>query len=82
MLDLQEKTSEILVTLDDLVEGLREGLHFLALVIAGLLETIGQLLLQVDGICSEVALIELLRLMHGGVLVGTALRSVRGLIHN
>jgi hypothetical protein len=84
LLDLEEEAAEVLVSLDDLIEGLREGLQLLTLVVTRLLQTIRQLLLQKDSIRREITLVQLLRLVHRGVMVGAAsLRGVRGsLIRN
>ena len=69
LLDLKEEASEVLISLDDLVEGLGESLQLLSLIVIGLFQAICQLLFKVDGIGSEVALVHLLSLMHRGVLV-------------
>jgi endonuclease III-like uncharacterized protein len=82
LLDLKEEASEVFISLDDLIEGLGESLQLLSLVVIGLFQAIRQLLLKVDGIGSEVALIHLLSLMHRGVLVCATLRSVARLIHH
>jgi hypothetical protein len=72
LLDLQEKAPEVLVTLDDLVEGLSEGLHFFAFVVTGLFEAISKLLFEVNCISREVTLVHLLSLVHGRVRVSSA----------
>jgi len=62
LLDLEQKTPKVLVPLDDLVEGLREGLHLLAFVVRCLFQPRRQLLLQVYGVRCKVPLVLLLLL--------------------
>jgi hypothetical protein len=45
LLDLEKEAPEVLVSLDDLIEGLGESLQLLALVVIGLFQAIRQLLL-------------------------------------
>jgi len=82
LFDFKEEASEVLISLDDLIEGLGESLQLLSLVVICLFQAICQLLFKVDCIGSEVALVHLLSLMHRGVLVCATLRCVARLIHH
>jgi hypothetical protein len=57
LLNLEQQTAEVFVTLDYLIEGLIESLQFLSLIIRGFFQPCGQLLLQIYGISGEVSLI-------------------------
>ena len=56
LLDLEQQTSKVLVSFDDLVKGSIESLQFFVLIIRGLFQSISQLFLQLYGIMGEVAL--------------------------
>lgn len=57
VLDLQQETSKILVSLDDLIEGLVEGLHLSVFIVRCLFQSVCKQLLQIDSVSCEEALV-------------------------